>query len=59
VAAQALLPPDAAFVPIEGGNHAQFGSYGPQPGDNPATISAEEQLAQTVTATVALLDRLE
>ncbi len=37
-------------VEIEGGNHAQFGSYGPQKGDMPATISAEEQQAQTVEA---------
>lgn len=35
-------------VEIEGGNHAQFGNYGPQDGDLPATISAEEQQAQTV-----------
>ena len=28
---------------IEGGNHAQFGNYGPQRGDGAATISAEEQ----------------
>ena len=38
-----LLPHDAAFVEIEGGNHAQFGSYGPQAGDAGATISAEDQ----------------
>lgn len=37
-------------VEIEGGNHAQFGNYGPQKGDLPATISAEEQQAQTVDA---------
>ena len=37
-------------VEIEGGNHAQFGNYGPQKGDLPATISAEEQQAQTVEA---------
>ena len=37
-------------VEIEGGNHAQFGNYGPQEGDLPATISAEEQQAQTVEA---------
>ena len=37
-------------VEIEGGNHAQFGNYGPQKGDLPATISAEEQQAQTVAA---------
>jgi hypothetical protein len=54
----ALLPPDATFVPIEGGNHAQFGWYGPQSGDNPATISHAEQQAQIVAATVALLERL-
>ncbi|ORX84704.1 hypothetical protein BCR32DRAFT_266147 [Anaeromyces robustus] len=30
-------------VNIEGGNHSQFGDYGFQQGDNPATISMEEQ----------------
>ena len=35
-------------VEIEGGNHAQFGNYGPQKGDLPAGISAEEQQRQTV-----------
>ena len=54
-ASQPLLPATATFAPIEGGNHAQFGSYGDQPGDNPATISREEQQAQTVAATAALL----
>ena len=38
------------IVEIEGGNHAQFGNYGPQKGDLPASISAEEQQAQTVAA---------
>lgn len=38
------------IVEIEGGNHAQFGNYGPQKGDLPATISAEEQQRQTVCA---------
>ena len=37
-------------VEIEGGNHAQFGNYGPQKGDAPATISAEEQQAQALAA---------
>lgn len=32
---------------IEGGNHAQFGSYGKQKGDNDATITLEEQTKQT------------
>ena len=37
-------------VEIEGGNHAQFGNYGPQKGDLPAAISAEEQQAQALAA---------
>ena len=43
------------IVEIEGGNHAQFGNYGPQKGDPPATISAEEQQRQTVEAIEAFL----
>ena len=43
------------IVEIEGGNHAQFGNYGPQKGDLPATISAEEQQKQTVKAIEAFL----
>lgn len=50
-----FMPKTMQVVLIEGGNHAQFGSYGPQPSDNPATISAEEQERQTVTAMLALL----
>jgi dienelactone hydrolase len=57
-ASQRLLPAAAAFVPIEGGNHAQFGYYGDQPGDNLATISREEQQTQAVAATAALLETL-
>jgi hypothetical protein len=53
-----LLPAHTQFVVIEGGNHAQFGYYGPQPGDGTATISREEQQAQTVAATAALLGSL-
>ena len=43
------------IVEIEGGNHAQFGSYGPQKGDLPAAISAEEQQKQTAEAIEAFL----
>ena len=43
------------IVEIQGGNHAQFGNYGPQRGDLPATISAEEQQRQTVEAIGAFL----
>jgi pimeloyl-ACP methyl ester carboxylesterase len=50
------LPADAQFLTIEGGNHAQFGWYGEQSGDNPATISHEEQQQQV---SIALLSWLE
>jgi pimeloyl-ACP methyl ester carboxylesterase len=53
------LPPDTRFVAIDGGNHAQFGSYGPQDGDHPATITPTDQQAQVVDATVDLLRRLD
>ncbi len=49
---RANLPASAEFVAIEGGNHAQFGSYGPQDGDNPAQITTEEQLAE-ITAVMS------
>jgi pimeloyl-ACP methyl ester carboxylesterase len=57
-ASRPLLPPDTRWVPIQGGNHAQFGWYGPQPGDGTATISREAQQEQAITATVDLLKAL-
>ena len=33
---------------IAGGNHAQFGSYGAQSGDGAASVTPEEQRAETV-----------
>lgn len=42
-----FLPPAAVSCMIEGGNHAQFGNYGPQSGDGEAAISAAEQQSQT------------
>jgi len=41
-----LLPKDAAFVPIEGASHAQFGDYGPQKGDVVPSISQADQHQQ-------------
>lgn len=58
-ASRSLLPPDTQWTAIEGGNHAQFGWYGPQSGDNEATIGREEQQAQIVSATLQLLRQLE
>jgi hypothetical protein len=57
-ASRPLLPADTVWAPIDGGNHAQFGWYGPQAGDNEATISREAQQAQIVDATLANLGRL-
>lgn len=54
-AGKPLLPADTSYVPIAGGNHAQFGYYGPQAGDNPATIPRAEQQRQAVAASAALL----
>ena len=42
-----LWPEDFTEVRLEGGNHAQFGDYGEQNGDNKAEMSFDEQLDQT------------
>jgi hypothetical protein len=49
------LPAKMTDVRIEGGNHSQFGYYGFQPGDWPATISRDEQQRQTLAALLAAL----
>jgi pimeloyl-ACP methyl ester carboxylesterase len=58
-ASHALLPADTVWVAIQGGDHAQFGWYGPQSGDNPATIGREEQQKQIIQATITFLDSLK
>ncbi|MGC9400661.1 MAG: alpha/beta fold hydrolase [Anaerolineae bacterium] len=58
-AGKTLLPPHTRWVVMEGGNHAQFGWYGPQPGDGEATISRRDQQAQVVAATIAFLNEIE
>jgi dienelactone hydrolase len=54
-----LLPSTTRDVLIEGGNHAQYGNYGPQAGDGVATISREEQQQQTTQAIIELVDQLK
>ncbi len=54
-----LLPGDTTWVVIEGGNHAQFGDYGPQAGDNPAGIPAQVQWKMAAESTVRLLAIIE
>ena len=58
VASRANLPEDTEFVVIDGGNHAQFGDYGIQPGDNQATLTRLDQQGQAVDATVRFLKEL-
>lgn len=53
------LPPGTIMQVIEGGNHAQFGDYGPQPGDGTATISTAEQQLQAVELMVRLIRAVE
>ncbi|MEO8354703.1 MAG: alpha/beta hydrolase [Chloroflexota bacterium] len=55
-ASRANLPTHTEFVVIDGGNHAQFGDYGLQPGDNEAAITRADQQSQIVDATVRLLE---
>ena len=50
------LPSHAAFIKIEGANHAQFGYYGPQLGDERATISREKQQAEILKHIMTFLD---
>ena len=58
IGSEDLLPTSTTFVEITGGNHAQFGSYGEQSGDNPAEISADEQVEKAANASIELLDKI-
>ena len=57
-ASRSLLPATTQWVVIQGGNHAQFGWYGLQDGDNTANVSRADQQKQVITATLALLQSL-
>ena len=57
-ATKAFLPAGTHIAEIRGGNHAQFGYYGDQDGDTPATISTELQHELFVGATVHMLNRI-
>jgi pimeloyl-ACP methyl ester carboxylesterase len=52
----ANLPATTEWVPIEGGNHSQFGYYGFQLRDGRARISRAEQQDQVLAALLRLLD---
>lgn len=57
-ASKDLLPSNTTFIEIDGGNHAQFGSYGEQKGDNAAEISMDKQISETSTASIQLLNKI-
>ncbi|WP_080054963.1 alpha/beta hydrolase [Spirosoma aerolatum] len=52
------LPAHTEFVVIEGGNHAQFGYYGSQLGDDTPTLSRAEQQNRCEQAIVRFLQHL-
>jgi hypothetical protein len=58
-AARSRLPAGSRSVEISGGNHAQFGEYGPQSGDGLAEIPGPTQRRAVVEEALALLDRVE
>ncbi len=51
-------PPDGGFTVVEGAAHAQFGDYGPQPGDGTPTISDDEARDLNSWAAVEFVDGL-
>ena len=53
-----LLPPSTIQVEIAGGNHAQFGWYGDQPGDSDPEITRQDQQNQILNASLTLLLKL-
>ena len=53
---ESKMPPRKQEIVIEGGNHTNFGNYGTQAGDGKATISREDQQAQTAVAIAELAD---
>jgi len=55
---EAVSDSASRFV-IEGGNHRQYADYSFQNNDGIATISAAEQQAQIIEATVQFLDALK
>lgn len=57
-ASRPLLPLTTVWVPVEGGNRAQFGWYGAQRGDNSPAISRATQQRELTAATLALLQRV-
>ena len=56
--AKYVMPSDAEFIEIEGGNHSGFGDYGHQKGDGESLITNKQQMMDTSNYIIDLLDRL-
>jgi len=52
--ARGMLPDDARLVEIDGLDHAGFGDYGSQPGDNPAGLTGRRE-REEITDALALV----
>ena len=55
-ASRANLPPSTVFTAVEGGIHAYFGDYGPQPGDGTPGVDRNTAQRQIVAASVSFMD---
>lgn len=56
---KAYLPKQTSYQTIHGGNHAGFGSYGKQKGDNKANISNYQQQKEVATLLVQWLEDID
>lgn len=57
--AKNVMPSDARFIEINGGNHGGFGDYGHQKGDGESSITNKQQMIETSQYIVELLDSLD
>lgn len=57
--AKQMMPSDAEFIVIKGGNHSGFGEYGHQKGDGESSLSGDQQIQETVKYVVGLLGKLD
>ncbi len=53
------LPTNTEYVEIEGANHAQFGDYGIQKGDNESIVPVQEQIDITANSIINLLNNIK
>lgn len=52
------LPQDTTYVEIEGANHAQFGDYGEQKGDQTPIITREKQIEISATDIINFMEKI-